>query len=174
MLVHLSSKGACFETALIHTREQHRLVKFLRIFSSKTNQPTCSIPGLLDNTAVQTFLRSAVSPMSEVLSGDFDLRVPVVTAVIDSYTQLSVSDVVVELVVSCRQELIGSVWRLLGRLSVRLLCCSCCFCLVLWVWPISIYGSANPCCSGCLKPVTYEMILHLSLLGSFNDPRRDG
>lgn len=63
--------------------------------------------------------------MSEVLSGDFDLRVPVVTAVIDSYTQLSVSDVVVDLVVSCRQELIGSVWRLLGPFSVRLLCCSC-------------------------------------------------
>lgn len=39
--------------------------------------------------------------MSEVLAGDFDLRVPVVTAVIDSYTQLSISDVVVELVVSC-------------------------------------------------------------------------
>eukprot|EP00903_Cladosiphon_okamuranus_P019218 g17672.t1 len=51
-----------------------------------------------DSEAVQTFFRSAVSPMSEVLSGDFDLRVPVVTAVIDSYAQLSVSDVVVELV----------------------------------------------------------------------------
>eukprot|EP00752_Nemacystus_decipiens_P008272 g7396.t1 len=51
-----------------------------------------------DSRAAQTFLRSAVSPMSEVLSGDFDLRVPVVTAVVDSYTQLSVSDVIVELV----------------------------------------------------------------------------
>lgn len=38
--------------------------------------------------------------MSEVLAGDFDLRVPVVTAVIDSYNKLSHSDVVVELVVS--------------------------------------------------------------------------
>ena len=52
-------------------------------------------------------MRSAVSPMSEVLSGDFDLRVPVVTAVIDSYTQLSVSDVIVELVVSCGWECNG-------------------------------------------------------------------
>lgn len=42
--------------------------------------------------------------MSEVLSGDFDLRVPVVTAVVDSYTQLSVSDVIVELVVSRGRE----------------------------------------------------------------------
>lgn len=40
--------------------------------------------------------------MSEVLSGHFDLRVPVVMAVIDVYTKLSISDVVVELVVSER------------------------------------------------------------------------
>ncbi|CAB1107626.1 unnamed protein product [Ectocarpus sp. CCAP 1310/34] len=54
--------------------------------------------GASDSKAVQAFLRGAVSPMSEVLAGDFDLRVPVVTAVIDSYTKLSISDVVVELV----------------------------------------------------------------------------
>ncbi len=46
--------------------------------------------------------------MSEVLAGDFDLRVPVVTAVIDSYTKLSISDVVVELVVSLGAELQAS------------------------------------------------------------------
>ena len=45
-------------------------------------------------------MKGALSPMSEVLAGDFDLRVPVVTAVIDSYHKLSHSDVVVELVVS--------------------------------------------------------------------------
>ncbi|CAM9502581.1 unnamed protein product, partial [Ectocarpus fasciculatus] len=54
--------------------------------------------GASDSKAVQAFLRGAVSPMSEVLAGDFDLRVPVVTAVIDSYTKLSISDVIVELV----------------------------------------------------------------------------
>ncbi|CAN0026633.1 unnamed protein product, partial [Pylaiella littoralis] len=54
--------------------------------------------GASDAKAVQAFLRGAVSPMSEVLSGDFDLRVPVVMAVIDVYTKLSISDVVVELV----------------------------------------------------------------------------
>ncbi|CAM9142835.1 unnamed protein product [Ectocarpus sp. 4 AP-2014] len=54
--------------------------------------------GASDSKAVQAFLRGAVSPMSEVLAGDFDLCVPVVTAIIDSYTKLSISDVVVELV----------------------------------------------------------------------------
>lgn len=38
--------------------------------------------------------------MSEVLQGDFDLRVPVVTAVVDSLSKLSPIDVAVELVVS--------------------------------------------------------------------------
>lgn len=42
--------------------------------------------------------------MSEVLAGDFDLRVPVVAAVIDSYAKLSQIDVVVELVVSCPKQ----------------------------------------------------------------------
>eukprot|EP00904_Undaria_pinnatifida_P000390 jgi/Undpi1/10351/HiC_scaffold_29.g12801.m1 len=54
--------------------------------------------GSSDARAAQTFMKGALSPMSEVLAGDFDLRVPVVTAVIDSYHKLSHSDVVVELV----------------------------------------------------------------------------
>ncbi|CAM9098599.1 unnamed protein product [Laminaria digitata] len=54
--------------------------------------------GSSDARAAQTFLKGALSPISEVLAGDFDLRVPVVTAVIDSYNKLSHSDVVVELV----------------------------------------------------------------------------
>lgn len=50
--------------------------------------------------AVQAYLDGAVAPIAEVLVGEFDLRVPVITAVIDSLTKLSQSDVVVELVVS--------------------------------------------------------------------------
>lgn len=53
--------------------------------------------------------------------GDFDLRVPVVTAVIDSYTQLSVSDVIVELVVSCGRELSTATVSAVLLLSVWLL-----------------------------------------------------
>lgn len=68
----------------------------------------CLFPSALDEAALQAFLRGAVAPMSEVLAGDFDLRVPVVTAVIDSYTKLSISDVVVELVVSVGAELQAS------------------------------------------------------------------
>lgn len=65
-------------------------------------------------TAAQTFLKGALSPMSEVLAGDFDLRVPVVTAVIDSYNKLSHSDVVVELVVSATVRYC-CVWHALGK-----------------------------------------------------------
>lgn len=50
--------------------------------------------------AVQTYLDGAVAPMADVLAGDFDLRVPVIMAVIDSLTKLSQSDVVVDLVAS--------------------------------------------------------------------------
>ena len=72
--------------------------------------PPCPSPFSADDQpALQAFLRGAVSPMSEVLQGDFDLRVPVVTAVIDSYTKLSISDVVVELVVSPRRNFKGIV-----------------------------------------------------------------
>lgn len=37
-----------------------------------------------------------------MLAGDFDLRVPALVAVIDSIKKLSLGDVVVDLVVSCR------------------------------------------------------------------------
>lgn len=50
--------------------------------------------------AMETYLEGAVAPMADVLVGEFDLRVPVVTAVIDSINKLSQSDVVVDLVVS--------------------------------------------------------------------------
>lgn len=112
------------------------------------------------NPAVQTFLRGAVSPMSEVLSGDFDLRVPVVAAVIDSYTQLSLSDVVVELVVSCARELGTDLWQFLARFGVSSLCfspCSCSWssvCGVLWLW--SSFVSEAWMCRGfqgaCCRP----------------------
>lgn len=66
--------------------------------------------------------------------GHFDLRVPVVMAVIDVYTKLSVSDVIVELVVSeegpsvlmCRVSLgihQHSFWRQVLRLPVPALFC---------------------------------------------------
>lgn len=73
----------------------HRIIGHTRHSSRRF-----SCPPSLNSSAVQAFLRGAVSPMSEVLAGDFDLRVPIVTAVIDSYTKLSISDVVVDLVVS--------------------------------------------------------------------------
>lgn len=58
---------------------------------------------LRSDTAVQVFLSLALSPMSEVLAGEFDLRVPVMMAVIDVYTRQSQSDTAVELVVSCNR-----------------------------------------------------------------------
>lgn len=85
-------------------------------FPLRPNIHLCAV--CADPTAVQAFLGAAVSPMSEVLAGDFDLRVPIVMAVIDSYSKLSRSDVVVELVVRNRGEAVSRLNNLFIKLAV--------------------------------------------------------
>lgn len=77
---------------------------------------------VLSTTAVQAFLLGTVSPMSEVLQGDFDLRVPVVTAVVDSLSKLSPIDVAVELVVSgepCLSTMLPTAGVASGRCDIQ-------------------------------------------------------
>lgn len=76
---------------------------------------------VLSTTAVQAFLLGTVSPMSDVLQGDFDLRVPVVTAVVDSLSKLSPIDVAVELVVSaelCLSTMLPTAGVASGRFDI--------------------------------------------------------
>lgn len=67
---------------------------------------------------MHTYLHGAVAPISGVLGGEFDLRVPVLMAVIDSVNKLSQGDVAVELMVCARKTMFGS------RCEARLFSCA--------------------------------------------------
>lgn len=132
-------------------------------------------------TAVQAFLRGAVSPMSEVLAGHFDLRVPVVMAVIDVYTKLSISDVVVELVVSEEGPSVHTATCFAGHTAVLLITPDVVFaCLFL----LLTVGGGCCCCYCCnsggggahvgawgvsVGQVVYRDLCHDSLLSNIQE-----